>query len=85
MTESTSPFVEFLNAFIAPQLWFLSQSPYISLTIIGFIVAIMLTLAGFTLARMGYKPLWAVVLLLPNIGLIFAFLAAFRKFPREKI
>jgi hypothetical protein len=78
-------FKNFLDAFVAPYLWFLSQSPYISLTIIGVIVAVMLTLAGFTLARMGYKPLWAVVLLLPNIGLIFTWLAAYRKFPREKL
>lgn len=74
-----------LDALYAPQAWFLAQSRYVSLTIIGLMIAAALTLSGFILARMGYKPLWALVLLPPTVNVIGLWVLAFTPFPREKL
>lgn len=74
-----------LDALYAPQAWFLSQSPYVLLTIIGLMIAGALTLAGFILARLGYKPLWALVLLPPTVNVIGLWALALIKFPIEKL
>ena len=73
-----------LDALYAPQAWFMSLSQYVSLTIIGLMIAAALTLAGFILARMGYKPLWALVLLPPTINVLGLWVLALIKFPIEK-
>jgi hypothetical protein len=74
-----------LDAAYAPQAWFLSLSPYISLSIVGVIIAALLACSGFVLARLGYKPLWALLLIVPTVGVIAMWVLAYRKFPREKI
>lgn len=76
--------IPILDALYAPQAWFMGQSRYISLTIIGLMIAMALTLAGFILARLGYKPLWALLLLPPNVNVIGLWLLALIKFPIEK-
>ena len=73
-----------LDALYVPQAWFMQLSPYISMTIIGLMIAAVLTLAGFILARLGYKPLWALLLLPPTVNVIGLWLLAFIKFPIEK-
>lgn len=73
-----------LDSLYAPQAWFMSLSQYVSLTIIGLMIAAALTLAGFILARMGYKPLWALVLLPPTINVLGLWVLALIKFPIEK-
>jgi hypothetical protein len=72
------------DALYAPQAWFLSLSPYISMSIVGLMVTGMLGCAGFALARMGYKPLWALLLLAPTISVAALWVVAFLPFPREK-
>ena len=79
MKEITS----FLNALYAPQAWFLSLSPWVSMSIVGVCVATAIGLAGFILARAGYKPLWALLLLVPTVNVLALWVLAFRKFPRE--
>ena len=76
---------EILDLLYAPQAWFLGLSPYVSMTIVGIILASMLTLAGFALARMGYKPLWAILLIVPTLNVAGLWLLAYRQFPREKL
>lgn len=73
-----------LDAIYAPQAALMGLSQYISLSIIGVIIAALLGFAGFVLARMGYKPLWALLLLVPTVGVIAMWVLAYRKFPREK-
>lgn len=77
--------IPIFDALYAPQAWFLGLSRYISLTIIGLMIAGALTLAGFILARLGYKPLWALVLLPPTANVIGLWALAFIKFPIEKL
>jgi hypothetical protein len=77
--------LELLDVLNAPMAWFMTLSPYISMTIVGLILATVLTLAGFALARMGYKPLWALVLIVPTLNIIGLWAAAYRRFPREKL
>lgn len=74
-----------LDTLHAPQAWLLAQNPYISMTFIGFIVAATLAMAGFILARMGHKPLWAIILIVPTAQIIALWVLALTKFPREKI
>jgi hypothetical protein len=76
--------VSLLDAAYAPQAWFLSLSPYISMSLVGVVVAALLAFSGFVLARMGYKPLWALLLLVPTVGVIAMWVLAYREFPREK-
>ncbi len=74
-----------LDALIAPQQYFLNLPPVISMTILGLILTGILACAGFVLARMGYKPLWALLLPIPYLSILAAWLAAYRTFPREKL
>lgn len=76
--------ISILNALYAPQAWFLSLSPWVSMGIAGLCVAAAIGLAGFILARAGYKPLWALILLVPTVNVLGLWLLAFRKFPRER-
>ena len=76
--------ISILDALYAPQAWFLSQSRILSLTTMGLLVAGTLTLAGFILARLGYKPLWALLLIVPTANVISLWVLALIKFPREK-
>ncbi len=76
--------IPILDALYAPQAWFLSQPKYISMAIVGLMIAATLTLAGFILARMGYKPLWALLLVVPTVSVIGLWVLALVKFPREK-
>jgi hypothetical protein len=77
--------LDLLDQLYAPQAWFLNLSPYVSMTLLGLIVAAMLGLAGVALARLGYKPLWALVLLVPTLCLVGVWAIAYLKFPREKL
>jgi hypothetical protein len=74
-----------LEVMSLPQAWFFSFSPWVSLAIVGVILAAMLTLAGFVLARLGYKPLWALLLLVPTLSVIALWVMAYLPFPREKL
>jgi energy-coupling factor transporter transmembrane protein EcfT len=73
--------IPILDALYKPQAMFLTLSPYISMTIVGLMIATALTLAGFILARLGYKPLWAIALIIPTLGVIAIWVLAFVKFP----
>lgn len=73
------------DALYAPQAWLLAQNPYISMTFIGFVLAAALALSGFVLARMGHKPLWAILVIVPTVQIIALWVLALTKFPREKI
>ena len=75
----------FLNTLYAPQAWFLSLPPIVSMTIVGLVLAALLGAAGVILARLGIKPLWALLLLVPTVGVIALWVLAYRPFPREKI
>ncbi len=74
-----------LDTLHAPMHSFLSLSPYISMTITGVLMAIMLALAGVVLARMGRKPLWALLMIVPVVNAVALWVLAARKFPREKL
>ncbi len=76
--------IPILDALYAPQAWFLSLPREASMTIVGLMVAATLALAGFILARLGYKPLWALLLLPPSVNVIGLWFLAFIKFPIEK-
>jgi hypothetical protein len=76
--------IPILDALYAPQLWFMSLPKYVSMAIVGLMISISLTLAGFILARMGYKPLWALVLIVPTVNVMGVWVLALLKFPREK-
>lgn len=77
-------FTQLLNTLYAPQAWFLALSPILAYTVIGVVIAALLGCAGFILARLGYKPLWALLLLLPTVNVIAVWVLAYRQFPREK-
>jgi hypothetical protein len=76
--------IPILDMLYAPQAWFLAQEKYVSMAIVGLMIAATLTLTGFLLARMGYKPLWALLLLVPTVNVVAIWTLAFLKFPREK-
>lgn len=78
-----SQLITFLETLNAPQAWLLGQSPYLSMTLVGLMLSAMLGLAGIILARLGYKPLWALLLLVPTLNLVALWALALRKFPRE--
>lgn len=80
MTPTLLPLLEILHA---PQAWLFSLSPHVAMVAIGLMIASALGLAGFVLARLGYRPLWAVLLLVPTLGLMALWVLAFKKFPRE--
>ena len=73
--------ISVLDALYKPQAMFLALSPYISMTIVGLMIAAALTLAGFILARMGYKPLWAITLIVPTLNVIAIWVLAVVTFP----
>lgn len=72
-----------LDLLYAPQAWFLALSPYVSMSIVGLIIAAMLALSGFVLARMGLRPLWALLLIVPTANVIGLWVLALNPFPRE--
>lgn len=74
-----------LDTLYAPQAWLMGFSPYIYVTVIGIVIAAALGLAGFTLARMGHRPLWALLLLVPTAIVVALWVLAFTRFPRERL
>ncbi|MBI3420183.1 MAG: hypothetical protein HY053_08635 [Proteobacteria bacterium] len=74
-----------LTTLYAPQAWFMALPPYLSYTVIGLIIMTLLGCAGFILARLGYKPLWALLLLVPTVNVIAVWVLAYRRFPRESL
>lgn len=80
-----SAFESFLILLHAPQAWFLGLPHALCLSIAGLLLATMLALAGFVLARLGYRPLWALVLLIPTLGIVGVWWLSIRRFPRETI
>jgi len=84
MNELMIKLTPFLDALYAPQKALLALSPYISLTLIGLIIASLLGLAGIVLARLGMKPLWSLVVLVPTLGVAAVWVLALRAFPRER-
>lgn len=77
--------IPFLDMLYAPQAWFLMLPNYLSMTIVGLMIAASLTFAGFILARMGYKPLWALVLIVPTVNVVGLWALAFTRFPIQNI
>jgi hypothetical protein len=76
--------IDILNWLYVPQQWFLNQSQILSMSIVGVCIAASLTLAGFVLARLGYKPLWAILLIVPTLNIIMVWVCAIRPFPIEE-
>lgn len=73
-----------LDRLYMPQAWLLAQSPYVSMTLIGLLFTLVLSLAGFVLARLGYKPLWALLLIVPTFNIVVLWALALLPFPRER-
>lgn len=71
------------DALYAPQQWLLAQSPLLSLTLVGLCLMGALALAGFVLARLGHKPFWALLLVVPTLNIVALWVLALRRFPRE--
>ncbi len=51
--------------------------------VLGIIVLGFIGAAGFVLARLGIKPLWAVVLVVPVVQIISLWVMAYIKWPRK--
>ncbi|NDE90729.1 MAG: hypothetical protein EB059_06275 [Alphaproteobacteria bacterium] len=73
-----------LDALYAPLAWFMGLNQYFSMTVVGLMIAAALAIAGFVLARMGYKPLWALLLIVPTANVIALWVLALVRFPIEK-
>ncbi len=73
-----------LQTIAAQQDWLLRLSPSLHLLLIGTMLALMLALTGFVLARLGYRPLWALLLLVPTLGVVAVWVLAYRAFPVQK-
>ena len=53
--------------------------------LIGFLAMTLVSCAGFVLARLGIKPLWALLLLVPVLQVALWWVVAYRAWPREKL
>lgn len=51
--------------------------------LLGFIVVGLVSAGGFVLARLGIKPLWALLLVVPVVQIVALWGFATRKWPRE--
>jgi len=78
------PLLTLLQKIAAQQDWLLAFSPSLRLLLIGCMLAAMLALSGFVLARLGYRPLWALLLLVPTVGIVAVWVLAYRAFPAQK-
>lgn len=67
-----------------PLTWFFHLPPVIGYGVMGLLLAFTLAVGGFALSRMGFAPLWVLLLLVPFAGVIGLWILAFRRWPRER-
>jgi hypothetical protein len=76
--------IALLDLLHAPFMWFFQQPPWIGYTIVGLLLFYALGMAGFILARLGIKPLWALTLLVPWVNVAALWWLALGKWPVQK-
>ncbi|MBI1273532.1 MAG: hypothetical protein GC131_05570 [Alphaproteobacteria bacterium] len=69
----------------APTAWFFTLPPWAAFTLLGVMMTYAIGLAGFILARMGIKPLWALLILVPFANVTMLWVLAHKKWPAEQI
>lgn len=60
----------FLDTLASPFTWLMHLPQWQGFLLIGFILTYTLAMAGFVLARLGIKPLWSLLLLVPYLNVI---------------
>jgi len=61
---------------------FRNVDPSLSLAIIGVMVTWTLAAGSFMLARLGIKPMWVLLLVIPGLNVLAIWLFAYAKWPR---
>lgn len=61
-----------------------AMPPALGYLLLGLIIMGWISAAGFVLARLGYRPLWAFALVVPFVQTIVLWLFAYSRWPREK-
>lgn len=51
---------------------------------LGVVLMVYISAAGMVLARLGFKPLWALLVAVPVAQIAVYWVLAYRKWPREK-
>lgn len=57
--------------------------PVLGYTVLGIVVLGLISASGFVLARLGIKPLWALLLPIPYLQIIALWVFAYKRWPRE--
>jgi hypothetical protein len=52
--------------------------------IMGMLILLLLALAGFVLARLGFKPLWSLLLIVPFAQVVVVWALALCRWPRAQ-
>ena len=61
---------------------FRDVNPNLSLTVIGIMLTWTLATGSFLLARLGLKPLWVIMLVIPGLNVLAIWMFAYAKWPR---
>ena len=61
-----------------------SLPPWGVYLLMGLIILTLISSAGFVLARLGFKPIWALALIVPVVQIGFFWRLALIAWPREK-
>ena len=62
--------------------FFRNTDPNVSLIVIGIMLTWTLAAGSFLLARLGIKPLWVLMLVLPGLNVLAIWLFAYVRWPR---
>jgi len=63
----------------------MSLPPWLGYLILGLEILVFVSCAGFVLARLGHKPFWALLLLVPVLQVALWWGLAYTIWPREKL
>ena len=57
--------------------------PWAGYLVLGLLVLGLISCGGFILARLGYKPLWALLMVIPVVQIAAYWALAFMRWPRD--
>jgi hypothetical protein len=65
--------------------WFFALPQSAAYLIYGLLLAYSIAAGGFVLARLGLKPLWSLILIVPTLNLVGLFFCAYSRWPAQNI
>ena len=74
--------VQVMDNLIETVTFFRNTDPNVSLIVIGIMLTWTLAAGSFLLARLGIKPLWVLLLVLPGLNVLAIWLFAYARWPR---